>query len=121
MRTIAAVVLVGGLALAGCALRYQGGYEAGSWGGGSGGHTSDGKSGRYAYGVSYLTLDGRVYFVLVADGGGGGRCGGGPPGSGTLVAPDGRQVEWVCDTPNGRTGRVAAVVRGLGARYAHST
>jgi len=81
-------------------------YEYGSWGGGSGGHTSDGKDGRYAYGVSHLTLDGRVYFVLVADGGGGGRCGGGPPGSGTLVAPDGRQIEWVCDTPDGRTGRV---------------
>lgn len=96
-------VLVGAVVAAGCAAVK---YEYGSWGGGSGGHTSDGKGGRYSYGVSYLTLDGRVYFVLVADGGGGGRCGGGPPGSGTLVAPDGRQVEWVCDTPNGRTGRV---------------
>jgi hypothetical protein len=103
MREVVLCIVAASLTLAGCAgLK----CKSGSWGGGCSSHFSDGKAGRTDWGVSYLTLDGRVYFVLVSAGGSGGRCGGGPPGSGTLQATDGRAVAWACDTPDGRTGRV---------------
>ena len=99
----AVVVIAASIVLAGCVnLR----YAPGSWGGGSAGHGSDTTSGRIDYGVAHLTLNDRVYFVLVSEGAGGSSCRSGPPASGTLRTVDGREVEWACDTRDGRTGRV---------------
>ncbi|HEX4609511.1 MAG TPA: hypothetical protein VH092_15035 [Urbifossiella sp.] len=80
-------------------------YESGGWGGGCASHSSDTTTGRIDYGVTHLTLNGRVYLVLVSAGGAG-SCHAGPPASGTLRTPDGRALEWTCDTRDGRAGRV---------------
>jgi hypothetical protein len=97
----AVVVIAASLALAGCV-----NLRPGSWGGGSAGHGSDTTTGRINYGVAHLTLNDRVYFVLVSEGASGSSCSSGPPASGTLRATDGREVEWACDTRDGRTGHV---------------
>lgn len=99
----AVVVIAASIVMVGCVnLR----CEPGSWGGGSAGHGSDTPTGRINYGVAHLTLNDRVYFVLVSEGASGASCRSGPPASGTLRPADGREVEWACDTRDGRTGRV---------------
>jgi hypothetical protein len=97
-------MILAGLPLAGCAgLK----YESGSWGGGGDHHFAETSSGRKIidFEITHLTLNSQVYCVLVSEGGGG-SIHGGPPASGSLRGPDGREVEWLCDTPDGRSGRV---------------
>lgn len=97
-----AVIFAATLTLLGC-----GGlkYESGSWGGGSASHGSDTNSGIVDYGVTQLTHNDRVYLVLLSEGGSG-SCHSGPPALGTFQAPDGRAVEWTCETRDGQSGRL---------------
>jgi hypothetical protein len=103
MRAVVVAAIVAGLPLAGCMWLK---YESGSWGGGSGSWSSEGQNGKIHYSITYLTFNDRRYCVLVSEAGGGG-CSGGPPASGSLNGPDGREVKWQCDTPNGRSGQVS--------------
>src|SRR5262245_57247470 len=98
MKTLGAVLL---LAALGCnSLRSVG------WGGagGSSSHTTD--SGTVHRGLAELTRNGQPYVVLLTAGGEVTHVSGGPPGWGTVHLPDGRDIKWTCDTPNGVAGKV---------------
>jgi YD repeat-containing protein len=81
-------------------------FETASWGGGGGSCSRTTDAGTVHNGIAHLAKDGRPYLVLITAGGGSGRVSGGPPGSGSVTAADGRQVEWSCDTRDGVTGKV---------------
>lgn len=96
-------VITVGIAIATCAA--LSGCSDHSWGGG--GH-STGKASAGGVPVNYtirhLTCDGRVYFVLAADGCSGGSSGSGPTARGQLFAVDGRKIPWSCTTTDGKSG-----------------
>jgi hypothetical protein len=94
-----ALVIAAGAVLAGC--------SGHSWGGG--GHSfGEARAGGGAvdYTIEHLTCDGRVYFVLAADGCSGAGSGSGPTARGQLSAVDGRKVAWSCTTQDGTSGTV---------------
>jgi hypothetical protein len=82
------------------------GCKGRSWGGG--GHAEGGvKEGvKFDFNIEHLTCDGRVYFLLAADGCSGGDSGSGRTARGRLYAVDGRKIAWSCSTQDGTSGTV---------------
>jgi hypothetical protein len=97
-------LLVVTLAVSACMASW--GCKGRSWGGG--GHAEGGvKEGvKFDFNIEHLTCDGRVYFVLAADGCSGGGSGSGRNAQGQLYAVDGRKIAWSCTTQDGTSGTV---------------
>src|SRR5438067_1724121 len=98
MNTLGPVVLIAAL---GCtSLRSDG------WGGagGSSSHSTD--HGTVHRGLAELTRNGQPHLVMLTPGGEVTHVSGGPPGSGTVRTPDGRDLKWTCDTRDGVRGKV---------------
>jgi hypothetical protein len=72
--------------------------------GGSSSHSTD--LGTVHRGLAVLTRNGQPYLVLLSAGGELVQVSGGPPGSGTVRLPDGRDVRWTCETRDGARGTV---------------
>jgi hypothetical protein len=81
-------------------------FESGSWGGAAGSSSYTTDHGTVHRGLSNLTRDGKPYLVLQTAGGEPTDARGGPPGSGTLKAADVREIEWICSTHDGVTGKL---------------
>jgi hypothetical protein len=77
-----------------------------SWGGGTVSQGGFKEGVAYNYSITSLTHDGRVFFVLAADGTTGGSMTASENTRGTLHAADGREVSWSCATPDGTGGTV---------------
>ncbi len=96
-------VIAIGLDIAACTALI--GCSGHTWGGG--GHSFGGAEAGGAtvnYTIEHLTHDGRVYFVLAADGCSGGGAGTGQTSRGQLHAVDGRNIAWSCSTTDGKSG-----------------
>jgi len=77
------------------------------WGGGSEGISRSGPDGEVHLTIQSLTHDGQVFLVLAGDGGSGGNLSVGPTQKGQLPTPDGRSIEWSCNSPDGFRGTVS--------------
>jgi hypothetical protein len=89
------------LAFTGCAA-----FRSEGWGGAGGSSSYSTDQGMVQRGLSVLTRHGMPYLVILTVGGEAAQVAGGPPGRGTVRLPDGRDIKWICDTPNGVTGKV---------------
>lgn len=98
MKALGPVVLFAAL---GCASLCSEGWGGG---GGSSSHTTD--YGTVHRGLAELTRNGQPYLVMLTAGGQVTHVSGGPPGSGTIHTPDGRDLKWTCDTREGVWGTV---------------
>jgi hypothetical protein len=97
MRVLILVVLV----CAGCAA-----FRSEGWGGAGGSSSYSNDDGTVHRGLAVLTRHGMPYLVILTVGGEAAQVSGGPPGRGTVRLPDGRDMKWTCDTPNGIAGKV---------------
>jgi hypothetical protein len=101
-KAVAVSVVLVGCVLIGCiSLKYM----PKNWGGRGSANSGLRKTGRTNYGIACLSVNDRVYFTLVSEGGNS-LGNSGPPASGTLRAADGRTVEWTCNTADRQTGHV---------------
>ncbi len=96
-KLVAAAVLT----CAGCAV-----LSSEGWGGAAGGSSYTTDSGTVHRGVACLTREGKPYLVILTADGEPTHVSGGPPGSGSIKAADGRDVEWSCSTRDGVTGKL---------------
>jgi hypothetical protein len=77
-----------------------------SWRIGSGSASRNEGGVAISYTVQGLTCDGRMYFVVAANGCTGSAGGGSGNSRGQLHTRDGREIVWTCATQDGKSGKV---------------